>query len=336
MNVTLRQLQAFVALAERGSFTQAARTLNLTQSALSLLVRELEGSLGTRLVDRTTRSTSLTEVGREFLPRAQRVLAELSHAVGGVHQLLAKERGQVVVAAPLVLSSTLLPPLLVSFRARHPGIELLLRDTLPDQVLPLVRNGGADLGLGTFPTRQDDLRRQLLFRESLVAVFPRRHALAADEGRPLPWARLAGHAVLTQPRGSVFRDLAELGFAAAGLPLEPAMEAAYVGTLLGLVRAGLGVAIVPGYATALGDRSSLRWRRLERPTVEREVVLVSRAALSLSPAAQALAEHLLQGAASAAAAVMGAARAVAGRAGTAARTTAHTTAGDGQKGLQDG
>ncbi len=294
MNVTLRQLQAFVLVAQTRSFTQAAGAMHVTQSALSLLVRELESVLDARLVNRTTRSISLTEVGEEFLPSVQRVLAELQHAIGNVDKLLAKERGRVIVAAPLVLSGALLPDIFVSFRERYPGIQLLLKDTLPDHVLPLVRSGAADLGIGTFHKAQGDLHRVLLFKESFVAVFARKHPLAGSDRKHLRWSDLKDQPVLTLQRGSVFHDLAEKGFAAAGLTLEPALEASYVGTLLGMVRAGLGVAIVPGYATALGDRASLAWKPLERPVVEREVVMVHRNTTALSPAAQAFAEHVVE------------------------------------------
>lgn len=294
MNVTLRQLQAFVLVAQTRSFTQAAGAMHITQSALSLLVRELESVLDARLVNRTTRSISLTEVGEEFLPSVQRVLAELQHAIGNVDKLLAKERGRVIVAAPLVLSGALLPDIFVSFRERYPGIQLLLKDTLPDHVLPLVRSGAADLGIGTFHKAHGDLHRVLLFKESFVAVFARKHPLAGSDRKHLRWSDLKDQPVLTLQRGSVFHDLAEKGFAAAGLTLEPALEASYVGTLLGMVRAGLGVAIVPGYATALGDRASLAWKPLERPVVEREVVMVHRNTTALSPAAQAFAEHVVE------------------------------------------
>src|SRR5690606_22214440 len=116
MNITLRQLQAFVLVAETGSFTQAAQRLYVTQSALSLMVRELEKALNARLVNRTTRQTSLTDVGAEFLPSAQRVLADLEHAVGNVDKLLAKARGRVVIAAPLVLAGTFLADVIAGFR----------------------------------------------------------------------------------------------------------------------------------------------------------------------------------------------------------------------------
>jgi DNA-binding transcriptional LysR family regulator len=290
MNVTLRQLRAFVLVARLGSFTQAAKAMHVTQSALSLLVRELESAMDTRLLDRTTRSATLTATGQEFFPRAERILGDLEHALGSVHQLLAKERGRVVIAAPLVLSSNFLPHILAGFRTRFPGIDVVLNDSLPTQVLPQVRAGTADLGIGSFLRTEKDLQRVLLFKEAMVAVFPAAHAFAT--GRHLTWAHLKKEPVLALRKGSVFRELTEQGFAAAGVPLQPVFEADYAGTLVGMVDAGMGVAILPGYATALTDKTRIRWRRLEKPLVEREVLMVHRMGATLSPAALAFADHL--------------------------------------------
>lgn len=290
MNVTLRQLRAFVLVARLGSFTQAAKAMHVTQSALSLLVRELESAMDTRLLDRTTRSATLTATGQEFFPRAERILGDLEHALGSVHQLLSKERGRVVVAAPLVLSSTFLPHILAGFREHYPGIDVVLNDSLPTQVLPQVRAGTADLGIGSFLHTEKELQRVLLFKEAMVAVFPASHAFAS--GRHLTWSHLKDEPVLTLRKGSVFRELTEAGFAGAGVSLQPVFEAEYAGTLVGMVDAGMGVAILPGYATALTDKSRIRWRRLEKPVVEREVLMVHRTGVSLSPAAQAFADYL--------------------------------------------
>ncbi|NYE22213.1 LysR family transcriptional regulator [Pigmentiphaga litoralis] len=290
MNLTVRQLQAFVHVARLGSFTKAAQAMHLTQSALSLLIRELESVLDTRLIDRTTRSVSPTAVGLEFLASAERILDDLTHAIANVDQLVAQQKGRVVVAAPLVLSSTYLPRILAGFRKRYPGIELALRDSLPDEVLPRVKSGAADIGIGTFDDNEPDLGRILLFRESLVAVFPKDHAFA--QVRMLGWKQLADVPILALPRGSVFRDLAERGCADAGISLVPAFEATYVGTLIGMVGAGLGVAIVPGYATALADAQTTAWKPLAQPVVQRDVAIVHRAGVSLSPAATAFVEFL--------------------------------------------
>jgi DNA-binding transcriptional LysR family regulator len=291
MNVTLRQLRALVLVGQLGSFTRAAQAMHLSQSALSMLVRELEASMGARLVDRTTRSVSLTVAGSELVAGTQQVLADLERAIGRVDELVAKQRGRVVLAAPLVLSSALLPPALAAFRRAYPGIELVLHDTLPSQVLPQVRSGAADLGIGSFSPAEADLQRRLLFREAMVAAYAPGHPFRRR--RRLGWGDLSGQPLLVMRPGSVFRDLTEGGLQAAGVPLDPAFEADFVGSLVGLAGAGVGVAIVPGYAMALTDPGRVHWQRLDGPLVEREVLLVHRAGRSLSPAAQALVEVLV-------------------------------------------
>ena len=291
MNVTLRQLRAFVLVARLGSFTRAAQAMHLTQSALSLLVRELESAIDSRLFDRTTRAVALTAAGSDFFPRAERVLAELESALAGVDKLVARERGRVVVAAPLVLSSTYLPPILAAFSTQYPGIEVVLQDTLPNQVLPLVRGGAADLGIGTFASDEADIQRTLLFSEAMAAAFPAAHAFARLQ--QLTWADVAQEPVLALSRGSVFRDLTEAGFAAAGLMLKPAREANYAGSLIGMVDAGLGIAILPGYAAKLADPARIGWRRVENPLIDREVSLVQRAGVSLSHAAQGFVDFIV-------------------------------------------
>jgi len=291
MNVTLRQLRAFVLVARLGNFTRAAQAMHLTQSALSLLVRELESAIETRLFDRTTRAVALTAAGSDFFPRAERILAELESAIAGVDKLVARERGRVVVAAPLVLSSTYLPPILAAFGAQYPGIEVVLQDTLPNQVLPLVRGGAADIGIGTFASDEADIQRTLLFSEAMAAAFPAGHAFSRL--KKLSWTDLAQESVLALSRGSVFRDLTEAGFAAAGLMLKPAREANYAGSLIGMVDAGLGVAVLPGYAVKLADPARIGWRRIENPSIDREVSLVRRAGVSLSHAAQGFVDFIV-------------------------------------------
>lgn len=291
MNFTIRQLQAFVLVSQLGSFTKAAKSMHLTQSALSVLIRELENTVGTRLIDRTTRSLSITTVGKEFLVGAERILGDIDHAVTNINLLMAQEKGRVVVAAPLVLSSTFLPRIVVGFKAQYPGIEFVLKDALPDEVLPQVRNNIADVGIGTFRRTEPELDRVQLFKESLVAIFPKDHPFS--KVRTLTWHHLEGTPLLLLPRSSVFRELAERGFATAGLTLEPAFESNYVGTMIGLASVGLGVAIVPGYATALADKATTCWKPLNRPVVYREVSIVHRADISVSPAVQAFIDFVV-------------------------------------------
>jgi DNA-binding transcriptional LysR family regulator len=163
--------------------------------------------------------------------------------------------------------------------------------------LPLVRGGAADVGIGTFASDEADIQRTLLFSEAMAAAFPAGHAFTRL--KQLTWADLAQEPVLALSRGSVFRDLTEAGFAAAGLMLKPAREANYAGSLIGMVDAGLGVAILPGYAVKLADPARIAWRRVENPLIDREVALVQRAGVSLSHAAQGFVDFILAPAAQA-------------------------------------
>src|SRR5262245_25797011 len=106
MNVTVRQLRAFVFVAQTRSFTKAAQRLHVTQSALSLLIRQLEDTLQVQLVDRSSRSVELTVAGAELLDSAERLLDDLDATLASVAELGAKQRGKVVVAAPYILSTT--------------------------------------------------------------------------------------------------------------------------------------------------------------------------------------------------------------------------------------
>ena len=144
--VTLRQMQAFAQVARHGNFTRAAADLHLTQSATSALVKELEQRLGLLLLDRTTRSVVLTRAGEEFVARAQRILADVAHAVADTHDLVNKRRGLVSIAASPLSSSTFLPDAIAAFLTQHPNVRVQLHDILTDGIIGEVRNGVAELG----------------------------------------------------------------------------------------------------------------------------------------------------------------------------------------------
>jgi len=292
MNITLRQLQAFSLTAELGSFTKAARAMHLTQSALSQLVRELEQSMGIKLFDRTTRQLALTQVGIEFLASSNRILNDLDHARANVTKWLAHRTGKVVIAAPLILSSTYLAKVIAGFKREFPDIELVLKDSLPDEVINQIRNGTADLGVGTLRRTESGLHTQDLFDESMVAIFSSDHALSRI--KKLDWKHLEGESLLLPKFGSVFRELSEKGFAKAGISPEPFFEANYVGTLIGLAAEGLGIAIVPKYATSLADATKTEWRQLNKPLIKRRVCLMRRLDTTMSPAVEAFANFLLK------------------------------------------
>ena len=126
---------AVVALVRTGSFTQAAVSLHVTQSALSSLIKELEQSLGVRLVERSTRSIGLTEAGRGFVPLIDKILQDLDGVLGGIDDLKALRRGVVRVAAPQLMACTLMPEVIAAYRREHPGVQVRLSDCAVDGVL---------------------------------------------------------------------------------------------------------------------------------------------------------------------------------------------------------
>jgi DNA-binding transcriptional LysR family regulator len=128
MHVTLRQLRAFMAVVETGSFSEAAKSMHLSQAALSGLIKELETRVGVRLLDRDTRSVALSTVGEAFEPMVGRVLAGLDDALDSLTNLKELRRGVVRVAAPEPLSCTLLPELIATYNSSHPGVDIRFED----------------------------------------------------------------------------------------------------------------------------------------------------------------------------------------------------------------
>ncbi len=288
MNFTLRELEAFLGVARLGNFTRAARSLNMSQPALTVRIRHLEEALGVRLLDRTTRSVVLTQVGREFLPVVERVLDEITAVALNARDVAGRRRGLVTVAALPSVASTLMPALIAAFHARHPGITVRLRDGVAHRVTTLVKSGEADFGIGSPTKRDPELRVSPLLNDPMSAVFPPGHPLARaarvrlDDLLPYPL-------ILMDTEYSV-RTLIDAAFESLGRVVVPAYEASYVPTALGLVKAGLGVAILAFSAAdeAATQAAGLGARVIDHPMLVRHISLIESASRSLSPAAQQL------------------------------------------------
>lgn len=260
----LRTLRYFVTLAEELHFGRAARRLAITQPPLSLAIRGLEEELGVLLFARTRRHVALTHAGAAFLEQARSVLARAAEAVETAR---AADRGEVGRLALGFMSAsiyTLLPPVLREFAARHPGVRLELRElTLPQQ-FDALRGGDLDAGFVRPPVTDAELASQLLLQEPLVAALPAGHPCTAR--RRLRVTRLAEEPFVMFQRapGLVLHDVV-LGYCLRhGVAPRVAQEASQTHAVVGLVSAGIGVALVPASAQAL------RLRGVEfRPLAER-------------------------------------------------------------------
>ncbi|MGR7997395.1 MULTISPECIES: LysR family transcriptional regulator [unclassified Xanthobacter] len=292
MNMNLRQLRAFVAVAQTGSFSRAARSLGLSQSALSQAVQQLEGDLGLRLLDRTTRSVQLSAAGRDFLPGIQRVLADLDHQLQDLKDLKEHRRGQVSVTCVPSVALRLLPSVLAQFQAAHPMVSVTVKEAPRHQIIAGLRSGDAELGVANVPGDDPELDSSFLLTDVFALVMRRDHPLA-DRGE-VTWAEASAAGVVAMAPGTGIRLEMERGLPVATAPHH---EAEHPATLLAMVEAGVGVAPLPSLAWPRPDHPVLTFRPLVEPQVERQLFLIKRAGRDLSPAGRSFHRAILAGAA---------------------------------------
>lgn len=290
MSVTLKQIRAFVSVAQAGSFTAAATRLHLTQSAVSVLISELEEQFGLRLFDRTTRLVQLADAGRDFYPVAEKMLADLHNALSSSKELVAKKRGHVAVAATPLMASILLPKAIGEYTAMYPGISVILQDTLAGLIQQKVRDGEADFGIGTFEKAGRELVAEPLMADTLVLACPAGHPLANKAS--VAWRALAGHPFISLTRDNSVGHLIRNSLADAGVEVQSAYEVAYLSTVVGMVDAGLGIAVLPSYASPITQFYNIQIRKLVKPVIRREMSFITRRGRTLSPAAESLKDFL--------------------------------------------
>ncbi|MEW2356241.1 LysR family transcriptional regulator [Spirillospora sp. NPDC029432] len=286
-----RHLAGFVAVAEELHFGRAAARLHIAQPPLSQQIRQLESELGVQLFERSTRSVRLTSAGQAFLEPARKVLADLDVARRAAQAGGRGEVGRVGVGFAGASSHETLPVLTKAVRARHPGIELVLRgQTYSGEALARVADGEDDLGFVRLPVRREGVAVRLIEREFLVAALPAEHPLARHHEIRLP--DLAGEPFVTFPgtRGSAVRDALVHACVAAGFQPRIVQEAPDSYTILALVGAGVGVTLtvssvqhirIPGtvYRPLAGEPNvlelALAWRADNPSAALRSVLAVA-------------------------------------------------------------
>jgi DNA-binding transcriptional LysR family regulator len=241
-----RQLRSAVAIARRRSFTGAAEELSLAQPALSQQIAALEHELGVRLFDRTNRRVSVTDAGRAFVARAERILAELDSAAEEMTAYAGGLRGRVLVGTYQSFSEHLLPKLLGRFHAEHPGIEVAMREGIADALLAGLASGSVDVFIGDLADLElpsGDYRAEPLYDDELVIAVSARHALAARAVVRIGDLRDEAF-VIFRPGSATTRRLNRLA-REAGFEPRVAFESEDSLTVRSLVAEGLGVALYP-------------------------------------------------------------------------------------------
>ena len=288
---TLRQLEAFAMLADCLSFKGAAEQLHLTASAVSQLVAELESIVGFRLFERSTRKVAISSAGLAFLPAVQSMLRQRQQVSVTAQDVQNQSVGIVRIAAPQVIAAMVLPPLMAKYQAIQPRVVLRLSDCSVENLVGAVAHAEVDLAIG--PDRPQDARvhSQMLFPSPWVVWCAPNHPLAAK--KRIEWRDLSSHAIAVAGRDhetQVARMMANLP---SSERIEPTQVLDNISTALGLAAAGMSVNLSPAYVGGLAIPMGLVMRKIQNPTVTRQVCLYTPAQRQLSPASQGFMGFLL-------------------------------------------
>lgn len=289
---TLRQIEAFIAVAEAHSFTVAASRLGLTAQAVSQLIAELEAILGFRLFDRTTRKVALSSAGRDFLGSASTLLRHVRAADSAADDVRNRATGVVRVGAPLVLASTALPMAMREYQSAKPKVVVRLRDVPVDHLIDRVADGDVDFAIGPDRHTGEAVTALPLFDSAWVLWCAPSHPLARMR-RAVRWAELADVAIVSAGRdhehsvAQMHQDLPP------GTRVTPVDVVDNISTALGIAAQGLAVTLAPAYVEVLARPAGLVMRRVVQPESVRKVCLYSPTARGLSPAAAGFADFLV-------------------------------------------
>jgi DNA-binding transcriptional LysR family regulator len=242
--VEIRQLRAFVAIAESGTFTAGALRVHVTQAAISMQIRQLETEIGAKVFVRAPRHVILTEAGEQLLRRARHILREHDAALDEIAELAGAERGRLRIgsASAMVLTDQL-PGILKELRDQHPGAEIAVTSGTSEVLVDQILAGEVDIAFVSLPVDVRGIKTERLSDDQLVAIASPRHKLAKQ--RTISAYTLAGERLILGERGGNTRRLIDQFFAQAGVTLHVAMELSRQQAIRRMVEADLGVGIVP-------------------------------------------------------------------------------------------
>ena len=240
----IRQLRAFVAIAETGTFTAGALRVHVTQAAISMQIRQLESEIGARVFVRAPRHVILTEAGEQLLRRARHILREHDAALDEIAELAGAERGRLRIgsASAMVLTEQL-PAILKELRKQHPAAEITVTSGTSEVLVDQILAGEVDIAFVSLPVDVRGIKTERLSEDQLVAIASPRHRLAKQ--RTIDAYTLAGERLILGERGGNTRRLIDQFFAQAGVTLRVAMELSRQQAIKRMVEEDMGVGIVP-------------------------------------------------------------------------------------------
>ena len=283
MNITLRQVQAFVTTAKRGSVSRAAEEMGMTQAAVSSLIRQIEETSGLVLFERASRRVTPTDAGHRLLALGTALIAQHTAFLNGLRDEARSREKSVAFAVSPALAASIVPKALRQLAEVAPDLQVRVSDVPPDALVAAVRDGTADFALGTVGAAPADVRVRCVLRDDFCVVLSKDHALAAREA--VEWRELPDHNVIAPPLGSPIRTTIYETLRELGVEIAPKLEVSLLETILALVDENLGIAVAPRSFCNLQRFGNLRVVALRAPVVHREVSVVQRAGHRLTPAA---------------------------------------------------
>ncbi len=247
----IRQLRAFVSIAETRTFTAAALRVHVTQAAISMQIRQLEREIGLPLFIRTPRRVVLTEAGEKLLDRAHSILRDHDAALAELSELAGAEHGRLRLgSASGMVSADPLPLILGRLKELHPHAEISVTSGTSEELVKCLLSGDLDMAFVSLPVEARNIETEVLSRDQLVAIASPKHELA--DKRVVSAFALAGERLILGERGGNTRRLIDEFFAEAGLKPSVVMELSRQAAIKNMVSADMGVGIVP-FSTARED-----------------------------------------------------------------------------------
>jgi LysR family transcriptional regulator, hydrogen peroxide-inducible genes activator len=287
INVTLRQLRYFDALARHGHFGRAAEACSVSQPALSMQIKEMEQALGGVLLERSARQVALTRFGEELLQRVRDILRSVDELGDFARASQDRLAGRLRVGMIPTIAPYLLPKVIENLARLHPELDIHVRETLTQKLIKEVAEGRLDTAIVALPVSEPSLTEVALFTENFLLVRP-----GEDEGTPVPSREMLREMkLLLLEEGHCFRDQA-LSFCnmQSGPPRE-VLDASSLSTLVQMVGAGIGVTLIPEMAVPVETRSaSVSVARFRNPQPARTIGMVWRRTSPLARQLQQISE----------------------------------------------
>jgi DNA-binding transcriptional LysR family regulator len=281
-------VQAFISIADHASFQRAADELHISQTAVTRRLQNLESHLGIKLIERTTRNVALTPTGNDFLPQARRLMGELSNALTEIVESGKSRRGDVSIACVPTAGIQFLPRIIQEYSASFPNNRITILDQSSAAVVDAVVRREAELGINVAQTHHPDLTSSRLLTDQFALVCRDDHPLTSKKS--IAWKQLAPFPLIFAGEANANRSVLDQALSNSKVKLQLFYEVQRSSTALGLVAEGVAIAVVPRLAMQKGAYPRLRVVGLVDPIISRSLVLVTRKAAQLSPAAQALYE----------------------------------------------